>query len=80
MKSRFKVYHKNFPIIGQAEMNGNTVRFKADPASYEWLEQQGEDWLRSLQSNVRKLVRSVGHTGKFYATEDMESGLIVERI
>lgn len=78
--SRFRVSHWNNASLGCAILIGKQARFKADPKKYAWFEARDDAWLREFQKVVRKLVKSVGHSSKFSISEDIDSGIKVERL
>ena len=80
MISHFKVYHHNNACLGIATLADNVVRYKTDPTLYAWFEARDDAWLRDFRKVVRKLCISVGHTSKFSISEDIDSGIKVERV
>ncbi len=79
MPTRFKVSHDGH-ACGYALMQGKRVSLKVEPRAYPWLEARHDDWLRDFAGIVRTLCRSVGHDGKFSISQDVDSGITVERL
>lgn len=79
LPTRFKVTHDGH-ACGFAFMTARRVTFHADPKAYAWLEARHDVWLRDFASVVKRLCRSVGHAGKFSISQDIDSGIVVERI
>ncbi len=78
--SYFRVYHLNDSCLGVAKMTGKRVSYKTDSKQYAWFEARDFAWLRDFRAVVYKLCRSVGHTSKFSISEDVDSGIRVERL
>lgn len=67
-RTRFKVFWRD-ESVGQAVLIDNRVRFK--PV---------HEFAADIKREATKLCRDVGHCGRFYACEDIDSGVRVERI
>ena len=61
-------------------MTNRRVTYKTDSKAYAWFEARDDEWLRTFRAIVAKLCRSVGHTSKYSISEDIDSGIVVERI
>jgi hypothetical protein len=77
--SNYKVRH-NGMVMGSARMTHRTVRFVADVDAHPVFEVQDHAWLTEFKAVVRKLCRSVGHVGRYSISQDLYSGIEVERI
>lgn len=80
MKTQFKVFHHNNTELGTAVMSNRRVSYKCDPKVYAWFEERSDQWLRDFQTTVRKLCRSLGHTGKYCSSKCENTGIEVERL
>lgn len=78
--SRFKVFHYNNACLGIATLRDNVATYKTDPKAYAWFEARDDAWLRDFRKVVRRLCKSAGHTSKLSIVEDIDSGIVVERI
>lgn len=83
--SLFRVSHKltvksESTVLGSATLSDNNVRFKPNDESAEFFIEQKNGWLTDFQKNMRKLVRSVGHAGRFSYAWDENTGIEVERL
>lgn len=83
--SLFRISHKpslsaESRVLGSATMSDNNIRFKPNAESGEFFIEQKTEWLTDFQKNMRKLVRSVGHAGRFSYSYDEVTGIEVERL
>ncbi len=78
--THFKVSHYNNASLGIAKLVDQKVTYKTDTKVYAWFEERPEQWLRDFREVVRRLVKSVGHCGKYAISTDEDSGITVERI
>jgi len=67
--------------IGNASLNDRgAVRYTPNMDAGAIMEAQRDGWLSEFRPNVRRLVRSVGHYGKYSITECLKTGIVVERL
>jgi len=83
--SLFRVSHKltmssESRVLGSATMSNNSIRFKPNSDSGEFFIGQAHGWLTDFSKNTRKLIRSVGHSGRFSCAYDEETGIEIERL
>lgn len=83
MPTLFKVSHHSQDCLGIAKLSDepkNTVTYKTDAKAYAWFEARPNSWLREFRAVVKKLCKSVGRTSKFSISQDLDSGITVERL
>lgn len=86
--SNFRVYHATTlgtPIaervaLGSAKLTDDHARFNPAFEAQDFFNKQRAEWIIPFQRNVRRMVKAIGHNGKFSASWDENTGIGVERI
>jgi Cu/Ag efflux pump CusA len=80
--TRFKVFYsvgREDERIGAAELKENKVKISLDPES-QFLKNKDKAFIREVNKEVRHLARSLGHSGKYVSSVNMDTGIKVEKI
>lgn len=81
MTTKFKITRKFANItLGIGTLTDNRTSFRVDDRALDYFERETTAFLTNFRRVAARLMRSVGHYGKYSISEDLDSGVIVERI